>query len=729
MSFLDFRFLKPSYFSYQDDLASDFYIPALKEAVFYRRAVGFFSSSVLANLTPGIASLALKPNAKIQLIASPHLSDEDFLTINQAYQEKNEDQKSRVLKSLIQTLETPSNELEASRLNLLAHLIKADILDIAIAMPSKERGLFHVKIGYMEDELGNKIVFTGSMNDTGSAINTNYENIDVFTSWGSPADSYRVTEKSIVLEQLWNNKCDGIEVQQFPELKKNIIEKYLKGSPDWTLDDKQLSTTLSNKQRPARNIPRIPRKDLLYQYQKEAIDNWVKHDYRGIYDMATGTGKTITAISSLTRLSNDLSNHLAVFILCPYQHLVNQWSKDLAWFNIEPIIAYGDSPQKDWKDRLDLAIKRQKLPRRKFICVICTNQTFVRKTIQSAIRRLAANKSPLLLIADEVHNLGTRGYLKSLPDVFNYRLGLSATLERHHDDDGTKGLMNFFGEKVIEYSLDRAIKEKKLTDYEYYPIVVSLSPEEKSRYDQLTKQISRCQIGVDSNNVPIFNKKGEMLLLERARLVAGAEEKIPKLKQVLSRYRNDKHLLVYCGATTQYSGELDDQFDDQSNRQIHHVTRMIHNELGMNVTTFTSEDSSSEREQKIEDFTKGETQVLVAIKCLDEGVNVPLIHTAFILASTTNPKEYIQRRGRVLRLADGKSLARIYDFITLPWPIDEIQNLTNEEKQTGLSLVRREVERLREFARLALNKVDSLDLQLTLEDSLDLFSREAGNAF
>ena len=155
MSFLDFRFLKPSYFSYQDDLASDFYIPALKEAVFYRRAVGFFSSSVLANLTPGIASLALKPNAKIQLIASPHLSDEDFLTINQAYQEKNEDQKSRVLKSLIQTLETPSNELEASRLNLLAYLIKADILDIAIAMPSKELGLFHVKIGYMEDELGN----------------------------------------------------------------------------------------------------------------------------------------------------------------------------------------------------------------------------------------------------------------------------------------------------------------------------------------------------------------------------------------------------------------------------------------------------------------------------------------------------------------------------------------------------------------------------------------------
>ena len=245
----------------------------------------------------------------------------------------------------------------------------------------------------------------------------------------------------------------------------------------------------------------------------------------------------------------------------------------------------------------------------------------------------------------------------------------------------------------------------------------------------MPEYIMALDAGTTSNRCILFNKKGEMLLLERARLVAGAEEKIPKLKQVLSRYRNDKHLLVYCGATTQYSGELDDQFDDQSNRQIHHVTRMIHNELGMNVTTFTSEDSSSEREQKIEDFTKGETQVLVAIKCLDEGVNVPLIHTAFILASTTNPKEYIQRRGRVLRLADGKSLARIYDFITLPWPIDEIQNLTNEEKQTGLSLVRREVERLREFARLALNKVDSLDLQLTLEDSLDLFSREAGNAF
>ncbi|MFR3389855.1 MAG: helicase-related protein [[Clostridium] scindens] len=305
-----------------------------------------------------------------------------------------------------------------------------------------------------------------------------------------------------------------------------------------------------------------------------------------------------------------------------------------------------------------------------FFCFICTNATFANPYVQEQISKI---KSPVLLVVDEAHNFGARSYAKLLDERFTYRLALSATLERHRDEEGTELLYNFFGKKCIEYSLERAIAEDKLTRYMYYPILVYLNDEELPAYEQLSYEMSKCLIK-DKNGRYKLNKHGEILALKRARIIAGAQEKLQALKEAIEPYAKDNNMLIYCGSTNVID-ERDDKLDvDESEiRQIEAVTNILGNELGMEVAKFTSQENIETRAMIKEQFQRGDRlQAIVAIKCLDEGVNIPGIRTAFILASTTNPKEYIQRRGRVLRKAKNKDIAEIYDFVTLPRPLDTV---------------------------------------------------------
>ncbi len=423
--------------------------------------------------------------------------------------------------------------------------------------------------------------------------------------------------------------------------------------------------------------------------------------------MATGTGKTFTGLGAIARLSERVSDKLAVIIVCPYQHLVEQWVEDIVKFNMNPIIGYSASSQKDWKRRLEDAIRDQKLKVRnkEFFCFICTNATFSSDFVQTQIHKIRGNA---LLVVDEAHNFGAECLSKLLSEKFTYRLALSATLERHNDEEGTAKLFSYFGEKCIEYSLDRAIEEKKLTRYKYYPIIVTLNDDELRRYSELTYEIGKCLIKGKNGKVKL-SEKGKILALARARLVAGAEDKITKLEEYIRPYLHDRHILVYCGATKLLRENQDfTTVDDEDLRQIDVVTDLLGNKLNMKVSQFTSKEDVEEREILKREFADGDTlQALIAIKCLDEGVNIPKIKVAFILASTTNPKEYIQRRGRVLRLAEGKEYAEIYDFIALPRPLDDVPSLTVEQMKKELSLVKNELCRAEEFARIAMNMVEA----------------------
>ena len=272
---------------------------------------------------------------------------------------------------------------------------------------------------------------------------------------------------------------------------------------------------------------------------------------------------------------------------------------------------------------------------RNFFCFVCTNGTFATEYIQNQINNI---RGDVLLVVDEAHNFGAMNLKKTLIPKFNYRLALSATLERHGDEEGTQALLNYFGKKCIEFSLDEAIEKKFLTKYEYHPIVVYLTEDELDEYHQLSKELSKCII--KKNGKVKLTERGKVIAQKRSRVVAGAFNKTYALAKAIKPYKNDNHILVYCGATT--IDEQDKNGDDM--RQIDAITELLGNQLNMNVAQFTSREDSLTRDMLKKKFYAGDyLQVLVAIKCLDEGVNIPAIKTAFILASTTNPKEYIQR--------------------------------------------------------------------------------------
>jgi superfamily II DNA or RNA helicase len=387
---------------------------------------------------------------------------------------------------------------------------------------------------------------------------------------------------------------------------------------------------------------------------------------------------------------------------------VEQWVEDIEKFGMKPIVCYSASRQKDWKARLKTAVSGFNLGVIDHFCIVSTNATFSSDYVQGQVSALKGNT---LLIVDEAHNFGAENLSKALLPNMKYRLALSATIDRYGDEEGTQKLYSYFGEKCIEYTLKEAIDNGMLTPYYYHPIVVSLNESELAEYLEITRQIvSAVTRGKGNKNT--LSEYAKMLLIKRARLVAAANEKILRLREEIAPYINDTHILVYCGATTMKDVDYKDgqpPVDDV--RQIDIAVDLLGNELGMRVSKFTSEESAEERDILKKEFADAKhLQALIAIRCLDEGVNIPSIKTAFILASSTNPKEYVQRRGRVLRKYEGKQFARIYDFITLPIPFDQVDQHSDEVVNAVKALAKREITRMLDFASISENPsaVDTL---------------------
>lgn len=697
MSFKDIE-LKTEYRSRIDNVIRDFYIPVLKQAVIYKRAVGFFSSSALLSLTSGICGL-INNGGSIQIIASPRLSQEDIDAISDGIRRRDD----VIKETLIRELYEPQGKFEKARLNLLSNLIAANKLVIKIAFleDNDTVGMFHEKLGLMYDNDGNIIAFSGSMNESTNAFTANYESIDVFTSWTKDAD--RVDIKQSAFNAMWEDDEKGIKVVDFPEVNAEILKRYKVNNVIDTKLDEEIKSEIVTET--FQNTPMIPAQVHMRKYQLDAIEGWAKQNYVGIFDMATGTGKTYTALAAVAKLFTDMNQNLAVIIVCPYQHLVEQWKADIIAFGMKPIICYSASSQKNWRERLKTAITSFNLGVNEHFCMVSTNATFSTDYVQKLVTKLNSN---VVIVVDEAHNFGAENLSKTLLSNIPFRLALSATIDRHGDSEGTQKLYDYFGNKCIEYSLKDAIENNMLTPYYYYPIPVSLNETELSNYLELTAKIGK-NIYPDKYGKIKLTEYVKMLLIKRAKIVAGANEKINTLRQLIYDYKNDNNILVYCGATTMHDVDYQEgkpPIDEA--RQIDIVSRMLGNELGMRVTKFTSEENAEERERIKADFAEGKhLQALVAIRCLDEGVNIPSIKTAFIMASSTNPKEYVQRRGRVLRKFPGKSHAVIFDFITLPIPLDQVDEYDPEIVSGVKSLAKREIVRMKDFAAIAENPFDS----------------------
>ncbi|MDU4588809.1 DEAD/DEAH box helicase family protein [Clostridium sp.] len=718
MSFLTLN-LKREYRSFKDNIVREFYLPVLKNSVIYKRAVGFFSSSALAEVSLGISGL-IENGGKIQLIASPKLSEEDINAINLGYKIRNE----VIEQNLLSQLNSPRDYFESERLNMLAHLIIEGKLDIKIAIlnSNNQLGIYHEKLGIVKDNNENTIVFSGSLNETANAMLVNYESIDVFTSWN---DIERVEDKEKAFSEIWNNNAEGLEVLDFPKVKKAILERYKRDKIDLICESDECDFAIDQQQK---KMPKIPVNIKLYDYQLQAINNWKENNYRGIFDMATGTGKTYTGIAAVINLYNYLNGRLAIVIVCPYTHLVEQWVEDLNMFNIKPIIAYSESTDKNYKNEIKDSVIDYNLGVIEYFCLITTNATFRSEFVQNRLEKIKGNA---VLVVDEAHNFGASSLQRCLLENFNHRLALSATLERHNDDNGTYALYKYFGGKCIEYSLERAIREEKLTPYYYFPVKVYLDEYELEKYKCISKEIGKNIINL-KNGKKQLNEKAKMLLIKRARIVAGAKNKVSALESVMEKYKDDNYILVYCGATniTENNDRLFDEDDIEEIRQIDCITRLLGSKLNMKVSQFTSKENNIERLIIKDKFANGDDlQALVAIKCLDEGVNIPKIKTAFILASTTNPKEYIQRRGRVLRKSKDKKYAEIYDFITLPRNLSSVKGYSEQEIISDKSLVINEVKRMIEFSSLSLNPYESDMILEQIRDAydIDIYSLEKEN--
>ncbi|AFY34864.1 DNA phosphorothioation system restriction enzyme [Calothrix sp. PCC 7507] len=443
-------------------------------------------------------------------------------------------------------------------------------------------------------------------------------------------------------------------------------------------------------QQPLPGCPKMPASVALRQYQRQAMTSWFANNGRGTLKMATGSGKTLTALAIACELYQQI-NLQVLLVVCPYRHLVTQWARECEKFNLQPILAFENL--RNWQSQLSTQIYNLRSGSQRFVTVITTNSTLIGDGFQSQLKYFPDRT---LIIGDEAHNLGAPKLEESLPRRVGLRLALSATPERYFDDGGTQSLFDYFGPVLQpEFTLQDAIAQGALVHYLYNPILVELTEVESIAYLKLTKRIGRSLLYRERENRAAGdfedNEDLKPLLMQRARLIGAAENKLQALRELMTSRRETTHTLFYCSDGSQEMGQR------SSLRQLKAVAKILGVELGYKVSTYTAQTSLVEREVLRRQFESGKLQGLVAIRCLDEGVDIPAIQTAVILSSSGNPRQFIQRRGRVLRPHPGKERATIFDMIVLPPDLD--RNTLEVER----NLLKKELRRFVEFADLADN--------------------------
>jgi len=435
--------------------------------------------------------------------------------------------------------------------------------------------------------------------------------------------------------------------------------------------------------------PGIPPSIQLRPYQRQAVSNWFGNQGRGTLKMATGSGKTITGLAIATELYQKIGLQV-LLVVCPYRHLVTQWARECQNFNLEPILAFENVH--NWQSQLSTQLYNIHSGNQPFLTVITTNATLISEGLQSQLKYFP---DKTLIIGDEAHNLGSRRLEESLPRQIGLRLGLSATPERYFDQEGTDALLNYFGAVLPpELTLADAIRQGALVHYLYYPLLVELTEAETQTYARLTKRIGWALMDQEDLNINNINNNDTLksLLMQRVRLIAAAANKLAALQQLMVKRLDTSHTLFYCG-----DGSVEGAVSEESNRQLATVTKLLGAELGYRINTYTAETPLIEREELRRQFESGQLQGLVAIRCLDEGVDIPAVQTAVILASSSNPRQFIQRRGRILRPHPGKERATLFDMIVLP------PDLGRETWEVERNLLKKELRRFLEFADLADN--------------------------
>lgn len=628
--------LKTSYHKGEDDIAADFYLPCMERSNSYDRAVGFFRSSIFSISWPALLKF-ISNQGRIRFICSTVLADEDVAALDEGYAARTDRALERqYLGEVKSLLNEPALRVPAQ---VLAGLVAGGMVDFRIAVlkhqdyETANTRIFHDKLGIFRDENGAAVVFKGSMNETwtGLSADGNLESVDVAATWMGDRDSERVQTETNYFERLWVDDYPRLNVRPFPEVAREELRNF--ASSDW---ERTLEEAL-NHTSPATGSGK---EKVLRPHQAAGLASWRGHGRRGVLAFATGSGKTFTAIKAIEAALEE-HGEVAVVVV-PDTVLFDQWDTELsAELSKDLKVLRAGAGHDGWRPLLRDWTAKAAIRR----LVLVTLDTAASPDF---IKRVTPGEH-LFLVVDEVHRAGSP-YRSGILDGARFRgarLGLSATPERAGDTAGTELIKSFF-ERVLEprYGLQEAIRDGVLSKYFYRPWAVTLADEEIAAWEELTTRIGRLYgAGSSPDEIP---DRLRHLLIQRARIVKKAAGKTALAAEVLSEaYEPGQRWIVYC-----------DDLD-----QLRAVQRAIER-MNLPVVPFHST-MKGDREQTLQ-WLSSRGGIVTAIRCLDEGVDIPSVTHALILASSQNPREFIQRRGRVLRRAEGKSLAYVHDAIVVP---------------------------------------------------------------
>ena len=624
-------------------VVGSFYIPVLETAVRYDRLSGFFSSTSLALAAKGIAAL-IANGGHMRLICSPRLSPDDVETMER-FVNGNHSLVSYE-SNLQQEFHPTENRIEHDHLAALGWMLENGFLEIMLAVIVEPNGrispnpIFHPKVGLITDHMGNEISFSGSNNETVSGWADNQEEFKVFKSWIEGQDEYYQNDRND-FERYWRNEVEGVLAFNLPLAFR---KKLVCASRDFDREKFLAKYYVQERKRAA-----VWTALNLRDYQESAIAEWEKSRYSMLFEMATGSGKTRTAIGCIN-LVMEHEKCGCVVVAAPRIALCDQWRREMKDRLCESsvmIVANSDCPT--WREKLAITLSRMALGTNpfKWVVVFASHATASSKDFLELISTVRPSLARVL-IADETHALGAPELKRALMPGYQYRVGLSATPERMFDEVGSKCIADYFGNHKYSFTLGDAIAKQRVCSYRYYPIIVALTDEERDRYELLTDRISKLSKILEHEYDSDVQARLERTLRARADLVTAASGKIPRLKELLKKNGNifERNVIVFACP-----------------QNIEDVIRAFTDEMKTTRRFTYFESDPLVRREILAQFASGGCSALVAMKCLDEGIDIPTAQTAVLVSSTTNPREYIQRIGRVLRLSPGKSFARIYDFL------------------------------------------------------------------
>ena len=678
--------VRPLYFLPNDPLADEVLIPGFQAGDSVDCMVGFFSSEVLASLAPGLATYISSSQNSFRLIVSPLLRPDDKEAIEDGLKSE-EDVADEILKELIVT----EDLLQRHTLKCLSWLIREGRIEIKIAL--MRDALFHPKVWLFKS---NKDILAahGSSNMTYSGIRKNIEQVAISKSWEDPIQEYTANKFAEQFHELWEDKEDNCTVVPMSRaIQQRIVRSYSSNFPP---SEEELRALYKRAARVSEepegykilspvvtNSFAIPKElkfeDGPFDHQGKAVQAWCEAGYRGILEMATGSGKTITSMICAYRLY-ETHKPLLIVVSAPYIPLIQQWCDEIEFFGLRPVNLTITAGKRGRAISLNRIKRRLQNGKSEVEVIVVSHRTLCDSSFSGELEKFKCSR---LLIADEAHNLGSEGFITDPPTFFEYKLGLSATPVRQYDEEGTSALFEFFGSVVFRFTLKEAIG-RCLVEYDYYLHPVNLTDDEMDEWYELTAKIKANSWRQESNVPDEYLAK---LLRDRRALLETARNKITALKDALSRekVRELQHTLIYAS--------------DKNPEQLKEVNALLRAQ-GVLFHQLTYEETANQEETKriIRSFREGTLRFLTAKRVLDEGVNIPEIQKAFILASTTVERQWVQRRGRLLRTCReiGKTHSEIHDFVALPADLEIIDD-------EARSLVRTELLRVQEFASLARN--------------------------